>query len=88
MAGWIHAVTLALAAAVVLLPGIPPAKIALWAQASSGLFMPFSLFFLAWIAVRSRDMGPMRMHLRRTVLFAAIILAFIALGLWTALGVL
>ncbi len=86
LSGWVHAATLALAAALVLLPHLSPAQIALWAQAGSGLFMPVSLFFLAWIAARSRDMGRMRMHLRRTLLFTVIILAFVGLGLWTILG--
>ena len=85
-AGWIHALTLSLAATVVLVPGIDPAKIALWAQAASGLFMPITLFFLAWIALRNRDMGIMRMHRRRTALFGVIILAFVALGVWSIAG--
>jgi len=83
IAGWVHAASLLVAAALVLLPGLSPAQIAVWAQAASGLFMPVTLFFLAWIAVRSGAMGSMRMHLRRTFLFAAIILGFLALGLWS-----
>lgn len=82
-AGLIHALSLGLAAAIVSIPNLSPAAIALWAQAASGLLMPITLFFLAYLASRTDEMGLMHMHLRRALVFFAVIAGFVGLGIWT-----
>ena len=82
---YVHLATLALAAAVVLLPSLNVGSVALWAQAVGAVWMPISLVLLALVASNRRIMGPLTIGPAAQAAVAAMALGYVALA-WVGIG--
>jgi Mn2+/Fe2+ NRAMP family transporter len=82
---YVHLATLALAAAVVLVPGLGVGAVALWAQAVGALWMPVSLALLGLVASNRRVMGRLAIGRPAQAAILAMTVGYLALA-WIGIG--
>jgi Mn2+/Fe2+ NRAMP family transporter len=82
----VHLLTLALAAAVVLWPGLAAGTLALWAQALGAIWMPVTLLLLFLVARDRRRMGNLVLGPWAQAALALLAAGYLSLGLRVLVG--